>query len=232
MAILYITRVSSNDSELKYRSLLSPDIIDENTSKISNPNYLHAHLTALSLLTLAVREYMKVGEFKLHKLNKTDNGKPYLDGDKYPKFNWSHTGNIILLGISNTEIGVDIEQVKERNVLPIAKRFFSNREYQYIMNNTDAKARFFEMWVMRESIGKYLGDGIQSFASIEIDPYNEKIFHKNKVLPCRVWSGTYQNFKIAAVTKDEQIKIKKIDCNKYTSEELETDKILTLYQSI
>ena len=232
MAILYITKVSSNDSEIKYRSLLSHDIIAENTSKISNTGYLHAHLTALSLLTMAVREYTKTDGFILHKLNKTDNGKPYLSGDEYPKFNWSHTGDIILLGISKTEIGVDIEQVKERNVLPIAKRFFSEREYQYIKNCNDEKDRFFEMWVIRESIGKYIGDGIQSFTSIKIDPGNRKIYHENKLLPCCVWSGTYQNFKIADVTKDEQIKIKKIDCDKCTSEELETNKILSLYQSI
>lgn len=59
-----------------------------------------------------------------------EHGKPMRsDGEVY--FNLSHSGKYVLCSISETEIGCDIEKVKEVK-WKIAKRFFSEKEYDFL----------------------------------------------------------------------------------------------------
>jgi len=63
-------------------------------------------------------------------------------------FNLSHSDGVIMLGISHTPIGVDIERVRE---IDIAKFPFICSENQ---------EEFFERWTERESYVKMTGEGI------------------------------------------------------------------------
>lgn len=51
-------------------------------------------------------------------------GKPYLQKNCGYYFNVSHSGTYVVCAIDRTEIGIDIEIIKEKNLL-IAKQFFS-----------------------------------------------------------------------------------------------------------
>lgn len=87
-------------------------------------------------------------------------GKPYIK--EFPKyhFNISHTSNIIVIVISNNEIGVDIEKIKNAD-LRIAKRFFAKDEQEYILENSLVQNnRFYEVWTKKEAYMKYVGKGL------------------------------------------------------------------------
>lgn len=88
-----------------------------------------------------------IGEFEISKT-----GKPISDNSY---FNISHSGEYVVLAISNSDIGVDIEHVKETTD-DIKKYISSNEEYEYIKSDLN----FFEVWTSKESISKALGIGI------------------------------------------------------------------------
>jgi 4'-phosphopantetheinyl transferase len=90
-------------------------------------------------------------------------GKPSLIGGPSAeiKFNLSHSGSWILCGISNNELGVDIQKIGEFK-LNIAKRFFALREYNSLLclAKGDATKRFYEYWALKESYIKAVGKGL------------------------------------------------------------------------
>lgn len=89
----------------------------------------------------------------------SEKGKPYiLNKDLF--FNISYTDSMYAIGLSDNEIGVDIEKIRNGfKESIIAKRVFSNGERKYIKEG-DSRKRFFEIWTMREAYVKYLGVGI------------------------------------------------------------------------
>lgn len=90
------------------------------------------------------------------------NGKPYLVNAPL-QFNISHSGNYVFCGVSNQEIGVDIQKIQGEHVLRLAKRFFAEPECRALEACRDEELRrkmFFRMWVRKEAYGKLIGDGI------------------------------------------------------------------------
>lgn len=104
-----------------------------------------------------------------------ENGKPMRsNGEVY--FNLSHSGKYVLCSVSETEIGCDIEKVKEVK-WKIAKRFFSEKEYNLLerlkrkkkAGKQEEKTKeseqiagqiFTRFWVLRESYVKKTGEGL------------------------------------------------------------------------
>ena len=96
-------------------------------------------------------------------------GKPELEQvkkelDKEPvHFNLSHSGDYVVLAVSDHMVGVDVEH-KCRNSLSLAKRCFCEEEYRDIMQeNTEAarNLRFLEYWTMKEAYIKCVGEGLR-----------------------------------------------------------------------
>lgn len=78
-----------------------------------------------------------------------ENRKPRLDVDGV-YFNLSHSHGLVILAVSNTEIGVDVEKIR-----PV------NRE-KFTFIEADDDQEFFEEWTERESYCKFTGEGITS----------------------------------------------------------------------
>jgi 4'-phosphopantetheinyl transferase len=91
-------------------------------------------------------------------LKKNEYGKPYLESYPDFHFNISHTKNAIAIAISGSEIGVDIERLREPD-LKIAHRFFTKNEVKYIEAG-DVAERFFEIWTKKEAYIKWQGKGL------------------------------------------------------------------------
>ncbi|WAG71756.1 4'-phosphopantetheinyl transferase superfamily protein [Clostridium sp. CF011] len=117
---------------------------------------------------------------------KNQYGKPYLKG--YPKFNFniSHSGDFVVCAIDDKPIGIDIEEVSHIEYEELAKRFFSESEFNYIIKeNLDIQlSKFYEIWTLKESYIKCCGQGLsiplKSF-SIDIDRYeNIKVIIDNE----------------------------------------------------
>ena len=89
------------------------------------------------------------------KIKKTSEGKPFLpDG---PSFNLSHSGDYVILGVSEHEVGVDIEQVRTYDER-VAQRCFTEDELKWLKEQDNPDA-FFKLWTVKEAIVKADGRG-------------------------------------------------------------------------
>lgn len=99
---------------------------------------------------------------------KSSFGKPYIQEYSNFHFNISHTKSAIAVIISDKSIGVDIEAIREADML-IANRFFTDDEIRYITEANEYKnKRFFEIWTKKEAYIKYIGKGL----SIPLNSFN------------------------------------------------------------
>lgn len=94
-------------------------------------------------------------------------GKPYLwcGDDSTPDFNISHSGPFsVCVADRDSPVGVDIEVI-ERDPealearMKIAKRFFPEHEYEYILKSIDRAGAFTIVWAAHEAVGKFAGCG-------------------------------------------------------------------------
>ena len=101
----------------------------------------------------------------------TPTGKPYLKD--YPNlfFNLSHTDNLILIAISNSPVGVDVEK-NERNAdkEAIIKHFFSENEQQSFFSQPEEQRQlsFVKGWTRKEAILKATGEGLSAMKNYEV----------------------------------------------------------------
>jgi 4'-phosphopantetheinyl transferase len=107
-----------------------------------------------------------VGQF----LNKPDqhiellfgeNGKPHIGNLPDVHFNISHSGNYVVCAVAHTEVGIDVERIREVN-LRIAERFFSPSEIDDLMAyEKDSRMQYFiTLWTIKESFLKAIGRGL------------------------------------------------------------------------
>lgn len=126
--------------------------------------------------------------------------KPYYTIDEYGKptgetvnFNFSHSGNIAICGVSDNGVGVDVEKIRDVNV-NIAKKKFLDTEYKKIINSIDPEDTFFEYWVKKESYLKALGMGIRL-------PLNG--FDVNGICDWNFYMYNVKGYKICACAKEK-----------------------------
>ena len=89
-------------------------------------------------------------------------GKPFIKEPKNFYISCSRSKNYYICVISNINIGVDIEYISSIDI-EIAKKFFHNNEYSYIIDPNFSKSflhRFFEIWCIKESYLKLIGTGM------------------------------------------------------------------------
>ncbi|MFH1466456.1 MAG: 4'-phosphopantetheinyl transferase superfamily protein [Pseudomonadota bacterium] len=95
-----------------------------------------------------------------------EHGRPELAGpvETDLRFNLSHTGGLILLGVvRGRDIGVDVEDTERRvSFMEIADRFFSPAEMRdlHALDPAGQRARFFHYWTLKEAYIKARGKGL------------------------------------------------------------------------
>jgi len=94
-------------------------------------------------------------------------GKPALadaDTTGMLQFNLSHSGGVALYAVAcERQIGIDIERLRPFSELEqIAKRFFSNREYEELraLSPSQQHDAFFRYWTLKEAYVKATGQGL------------------------------------------------------------------------
>lgn len=126
-------------------------------------------LAAWLLLYQALKEW-GISEEKINAADAYyygEHGKPMRRNEEVC-FNLSHSGKYVLCVVSETEIGCDIEKIKEVK-WKLAKRFFSEKEYEFLeeiekqespARRTETNETFTRFWVLRESYVKTTGEGL------------------------------------------------------------------------
>lgn len=110
---------------------------------------------------------VKIGDLII---SKNRYGKPYFKNNENIKFNISHCDGLIACAIGTTEIGVDVENIRNFDEY-VLKRVCNMKEIDETYKSSDSNKTFFKYWTMKESLGKALGVGL-------IYPLKDNIFIK------------------------------------------------------
>ena len=94
-----------------------------------------------------------------------DMGKPFYENGPY--FNVSHSGQYIVMAVSNKDIGVDIEENNDKDMSSLI-RIFNEAEAKMIKEHAD----FYYLWCAKESLIKCIGSSINRIKEIPALPLN------------------------------------------------------------
>lgn len=141
--------------------------------------------------------------FDANDLVKNKKGKPYLK-NSYLHFNISHTNGLICCGISNTEIGIDCEHIRDFN-RSLLDKVCTSAEKSKITNNVDINRAFFTYWTLKESYCKFTGNGLsENLKNIEFTFLNKTPFlFKNKDI--RFLSADIDGFAVSICSSDKYL---------------------------
>ncbi len=106
-----------------------------------------------------LQQVMQEMELQDFTILKSERGKPYVENAGF-FFNISHSGEYVVLVTGTCELGVDIQEKKNVNAEALAKRFFTEQEYEVIAANTAKIELFCKLWTRKEAYGKWLGTGL------------------------------------------------------------------------
>ncbi len=84
-------------------------------------------------------------------------GKPYAENLSV-YFSVSHSADMVICAVSDKQIGIDIEKIKNFNP-KAADKFATKKELEYIRSNEKG---FFEIWTLKEAYFKCIGTGLGS----------------------------------------------------------------------
>jgi len=99
-------------------------------------------------------------------------GKPVFTDPSLPYFNLSHSGDRLVVVISDFgPVGCDIEINRQRRGLTaLAAEFFSPAENQWLKTHPSPQTAFWQLWCLREALLKQRGEGIWAMPSIQHNP--------------------------------------------------------------
>lgn len=120
-----------------------------------------------------------------------EHGKPYLQNNSDIFFNLSHSGDYVLCGIADRQIGVDIQKRHDKDVSGVKEK---------IHNAQDKDEDFFLLFSAKEAFCKCTGEGLQrDLSHIAVDC--EKGMVKDTVTGDfgRLFTGTHEGYVETAV---------------------------------
>lgn len=88
-------------------------------------------------------------------IKKTKEGRPEIEGAELD-FSVSHSGRYWMCLFSDSKCGLDFQVIRRADFVEIKNRYFNSGEKKYASD----ELRFFDVWVRREALGKFIGDGM------------------------------------------------------------------------
>lgn len=155
--------------------------------------------------------------------SKNSYGKPFLNNYTNLQFNISHSGKWILCATDNEPIGVDVQEIRPID-LDIAKRFFSEKEYNDLLEQPEKNrlSYFYDLWSLKESYIKALGKGL----SIPLNSFSFS-FHNNNIL--LQTSKNNKNFYFKQYNIDNDYKLSICCSNDYFPENITVKTISDIF---
>ena len=153
---LDISFLRSENAIKNYIERVSPERKQriETTKRLETKSAL---LGAGLLLDDVLRKSYGLSEIELET---NEYGKPSLKNHPELHFNLSHSGDVVILTVSDTECGADIESTQRpHEAMGVANRFFSRNEYAAMLLSANPNEAFCRLWTLRESYVKMRGKG-------------------------------------------------------------------------
>lgn len=151
------------------------------------------------LITYFLKKYYGIKQDIEYKHGKY--GKPYLKNDDIGLFfSVSHCNNTWVCCFSDSEIGLDIENIKRIPTAQLVSKFHLIEKNYVLSDNREYLDRFWEIWTKKEAYLKFLGVGFHN----SLDSFN--------VFELKTYSVFYiKDFVISIFyrTEDQKIEIKK-----------------------
>ena len=177
----WMTRISEHtDAQAleKYRTFIT-DAEQIEINKLRFENNKKSALITRGFIRTVLSHYAVVAP-QDWRFNKTEHGKPGIFQPPIQlKFNLSHSGDLIVAGITSTnEIGVDVQFINQHIETDlIAEQYFSKQEFSAMQHLQDGarQLRFFELWVLKEALIKTSGIGL----SKQLNTFSFDFDHKN-----------------------------------------------------
>ena len=135
-------------------------------------------------------------------------GKACISNYENIYFNLSHCNKIVACGISDKNIGIDVEYNDPTIDLNIAKHYFFNEEYENIKKSKNPTNEFFNYWVLKESYMKYTGLGFHLKLNSFTIQIKDEIKLKNDQKNIKFSLYDINQYKLASAGKK---KIKKVE---------------------
>lgn len=112
----------------------------------------------------------------LIKFVRTPNGKLEL-GDKSLNihFNISHSQDIVVIAISENNVGIDAEFIKKRDFINVASEYFSDEECLFIKNSNNQPDDFYIFWTLKEALIKCRGDKLINLSKNDKFTINDSV---------------------------------------------------------
>ena len=92
----------------------------------------------------------------------TEYGKPYIPAADGFHFNISHSGDLVVLAVSDAPVGVDIEQEVPTEWIELSKTFAA-KEREILKKADDPLKCFYRIWTVCEAFSKAVGKGLSLF---------------------------------------------------------------------
>lgn len=138
-------------------------------------------------------------------LSKSSNGKPFFENGSY--FNISHSGHYVVMAVSTSEVGIDIEENKNRDMSSLT-RIFNEAEAKVIKEHQD----FYYLWCAKESLIKCMGSTIGTVKEIPSLPLNGLKTFKGKDYQCHAFIFDNHIISITREGKEEyEVKTIKVE---------------------
>ena len=108
--------------------------------------------------------FYRFGKGYEKRLSYNSYGKPLMDGKG--KFNLSHSGDLVVLAVSDEmaavsdeAVGVDVQRQEPGDLLEMAKISFHPAEQRFLASGKNQRERFYSIWTLKESYMKAVGMG-------------------------------------------------------------------------
>jgi 4'-phosphopantetheinyl transferase len=153
-----IWKVQVEDHQLIPQNILIQD------EQLKAARFLHAKdrasfLTRRTALRILLSRYTNVSPSEIEFMS-GENKKPELKSNKIC-FNVSHSGELALIAVSYSPIGVDLERVVTGfNYSDVLKYSFTEREIDHIEQDSDSRKLFFRLWTRKEALTKASSKGL------------------------------------------------------------------------
>lgn len=169
MTRVYLAEVSRYDGRIDKLKEGIPECILSHVSKYKDEHDIQASLLGWNIFLIELEK--KKIEFNPKDLSFNEFGKPYYKG---MYFNISHSKDIVAFCVSDSEVGIDIEAITDRNYDLLAERYLGIKETEEYQKSIENKAEsFLRLWTKKEAFHKHVGDGI-NLDSIKNDvPYGD-----------------------------------------------------------
>lgn len=127
---------------------------------IENYKDIYPDLKGSGLTDELIRDCLEEYGMEKPQVLRASKGKPYVNfgGKEKVHLSVSHSGSFFVCIIADKPVGIDLQEERKVSSEKIAKRYFSDKERQYMDEHGDKG--FYILWTRKEAYSKLTGDGL------------------------------------------------------------------------